>query len=203
MRTPRFVLLVLFAALLSACAPPTEVTSGWHAKVEPKPHFQRLFVIALLSDDDARVAVEDALGKALSGQGVQAVLAHQKIGDVSGSDDLRARAEQAVKAAGADGVLVASFLKADVRADYVPGHLARGSDFGSSVGASYDTVYQPGYYVENQDYYMQSTLYRVGSDAAVWQAQSRLINPTSLKKAARGYAGDLADRLRKDGALGK
>lgn len=204
MITARPFLLAVFAAVLSACATPTEVTSSWHAKVNPKPHFQRLFVIALLDDADARVAAEDALGKALRDQGVEAVLAHQRIDEVANGDELRQRAEQAVKSADADGVLVTSFLKADVRADYVPGQLSQGgSGFGISMGASYDTVYQAGHYVESRDYYVQSTLYQVGHDAAVWQAQSRLTNPTSVSKAARGYAKDLVARLQDDGALAK
>lgn len=203
MSTVRLALILLLAAVVGACATPTEVTSGWHAKVEPKPHFQRLFVIALLNDRDARVAVENALGKALQERGVQAILAHRELGAVADGEDLRVRSEAAVRASGADGVLVASFLRADVRADYVPGHLARGGGFGSSVGASYNTIYQPGYYVENHDYYLQSTLYQVGRDAAVWQAQSRLVNPTGLQKAARGFANDLVARLRDDGALAK
>lgn len=191
--------LILLALVLAACATPTEVTSGWNRPGADRPLFDHLFVIALVNDTEGREMAENALGRALNDAGVRAELSHRRLAAAGDSADFRARAERAVKASGADGVLVVSFLKAEVRADYVPARLNQG--YGPSLGAGYDTVYAPGYYTENRDYYLQSTLYRVGDEAPVWHAQSRVINPTSLKNAARGYANDLVARLREDGAL--
>ena len=196
----RRTLLVLLTLALGACATPTEVRSGWNPPAGERPRFESLFVIALVNDDQGRVAVEDALGDALRDRTRQVYLAHRRLDAAADGDDLRQRVEKAVDRTGADGVLVVSFLKAEVRADYVPPRL---QGFGPSLGAGYDTVYAPGYYVENRDYYLQSSLYQVGRDSPVWQAQSRVITPTSLHNAVRGYAGDLAKRLDEDGALAR
>ncbi|GAA5132481.1 hypothetical protein [Alloalcanivorax gelatiniphagus] len=202
MTVPRRTVSMLFPLLmvlaLAGCATPSEVVSGWNAPSAERPRFQNLFVIALINDEEDRVAVEDALGKALEGRVGQVHLAHRELAAAANGDDLRQRVEKAVDRTGADGVLVVSFLKAEVRADYVPPRL---QGFGPSLGADYDTVYSPGYYQESLDYYMQSTLYQVGRDSPVWQAQSRVINPTSLDSGVRGFAGDLAKRLQEDGAL--
>lgn len=196
----RRTVLVLLTLALAACATPTEVRSGWNAPAGERPRFENLFVIALVNDNQGRVAIEDALGEALRGRVGQVYLAHQQLDPATDGDDLRQRVEKAVDRTGSDGVLVVSFLKAEVRADYVPPRL---QGFGPSLGASYDTVYSPGYYTENRDYYLQSTLYRVGLESPAWQAQSRVINPTSLSTGARGFAGDLARRLQEDGALNR
>lgn len=190
--------LILFLTL-AGCATPTEVVSGWSAPDHERPRFESLFVIALINDAEDRAAVERALGDALRDRVRHVYLAHRQIDRAVDGNQLRRRVEQAVDRSGAEGVLVVSFLKAEVRADYVPPRLNQG--YGPSLGAGYDTVYAPGYYVENMDYYLQSTLYQVGRDSPIWQAQSRVINPTSLDNAVRGYAGDLAKRLHEDGAL--
>ncbi|MBL7251008.1 hypothetical protein [Alloalcanivorax marinus] len=196
----RRTVLVLLTLALAACATPTEVRSGWNPPAGERPRFENLFVIALVNDNQGRVAVEDALGDALRDRIRHVYLAHRQLDAANDGDELRQRVEKAVARTGADGVLVVSFLKAEVRADYVPPRL---QGFGPSLGAGYDTVYAPGYYTESRDYYLQSTLYQVGLDSPVWQAQSRVINPTSLHNAVRGYAGDLAKRLHEDGALAR
>ncbi|MCH2556547.1 MAG: hypothetical protein MK005_04520 [Alcanivorax sp.] len=205
MIAPRRTVSILFslalALALAGCATPTEVVSGWNTPNADQPRFDSLFVIALINDDEDRAAVEQALGEALRDRVRHVYLAHRQLQGAADGDDLRRRVEKAVDRSGADGVLAVSFLKAEVRADYVPPRLNQG--YGPSLGAGYDTVYSPGYYVENRDYYLQSTLYQVGRDSPVWQAQSRVINPTSLSNAVRGFAGDLAKRLQDDGALSR
>src|SRR5699024_2677394 len=124
MIAPRRIALIplslLMFLILAGCATPTEVVSGWSAPDPERPRFENLFVIALINDAEDRAAVEAALGDALRDRVRHVHLAHRQLDRVADGDDLRRRVEQAVDRSGADGVLTVSFLKAEVRADYVP-----------------------------------------------------------------------------------
>ena len=73
--------------------------------------------------------------------------------------------------------------------------------YGPYVGYSYSAVYQPAYYQNATDYYLQTQLYSAKTEKPVWQAQSRSMNPYNLKSGAQGFAKSVVGKLDRDGAL--
>ena len=63
---------------------------------------------------------------------------------------------------------------------------------------SYDTVYEPGYYVDSQDYYVETNIYDVvdGSDKLIYSAQSRTFDPNSLDQLSESLSDKIMDDLK-------
>jgi hypothetical protein len=105
--------------------------------------------------------------------------------------------------------MVVSLLKVEERSEYVPPQVdyvpvpsaPMYLGYGPYVGHSYGAIYQPGYYHNAKDYYLQTQVYSVERKRPVWQAQSRSMNPDSLKHGAQGFAKSIVSQLDKDGAL--
>ncbi|MZR63189.1 DUF4136 domain-containing protein [Alcanivorax sp. DP30] len=197
--------------LLAACATTTETQSTWQTKTgEPRPAFGHIFVIVLSESAVTSAAVEQQVKKSLAKRSVEATLASAELGGESQqAEQYRAHVEAAVKESGADGVMVVSLLKVEERDEYVPpqvDYMPMTSapmylGYGPYVGYSYSAVYQPGYYQNATDYYLQTQLYNVANKKPVWQAQSRSMNPYSLNAGAEGYAKSVVGQLDRDGAL--
>ena len=62
-------------------------------------------------------------------------------------------------------------------------------------------MYDPGYYVEDQTYFIESNLYDVETGDIVWSVQSEAFNPSKLETLARNYADLLVSQLRKEGVI--
>lgn len=199
------------ALLLAACATTTETQSTWQTKTgEPRPAFEHLFVIVLAESSVTSAVVEKEVGKSLAKRNVKATLSSDSLGgEDQKAEQYRAHVEAAVKESGADGVMVVSLLKVEERDEYVPpqvDYLPMTSaplylGYGPYVGYSYSAVYQPGYYQNATDYYLQTQLYSVANQKPVWQAQSRSMNPYSLDAGAAGYARSVIGQLDQDGGL--
>ncbi len=197
--------------LLAACATTTETQSTWQTKTgEPRPAFEHLFVIVLAESPVTSAVVEKEVGKSLDKRDVTVTLSSDSLGgEDQKAKEYRAHVEAAVKESGADGVMVVSLLKVEERDEYVPpqvDYLPMPSaplymGYAPYVGYSYSAVYQPGYYQNATDYYLQTQLYSVSSKKPVWQAQSRSMNPYSLNAGAEGYAKSIVSQLDRDGAL--
>ncbi|MCG8393566.1 MAG: hypothetical protein MI745_10825 [Pseudomonadales bacterium] len=205
--------LTLFAAilLLGACATTTETQSTWQTRTgETRPVFEHVFVVALSDNAVTSATVEQEVGKSLAKRSVTATLSSRSLaGESQQADDYRSKVEAAVKESGADSVMVISLLKVEERDEYVPptvDYMPMPSapmylGYGPYVGYSYSAVYEPGYYHNATDYYLQTQLYSVESKKPVWQAQSRTMNPNNLKNGASGFAKSMVGKLDKDGAL--
>ncbi|EKF73418.1 hypothetical protein A11A3_13735 [Alcanivorax hongdengensis A-11-3] len=197
--------------LLAACAATTEVNSTWQVKTgEDKPAFNHIYVLSLANNPVNAAAVENAVKESLGKRAVMATLGHETLpADVDKAKNFRAEVEKSVRASGADGVLVVSLLKIDERDEYVPPQVdyvpmtaaPMYLGYGPYVGYNYNAIYQPGYYQNTRDYYLQSQLYSVQTGKPVWMAQSKVMNPVNVEKGAKGYASTLVRQLDKDGAL--
>lgn len=62
-------------------------------------------------------------------------------------------------------------------------------------------MYDPGYYVTDKTYFLETNLYNAASGQLVWSAQSETVNPTSIDAFAEEYPEVLLERMVKDGLL--
>ena len=205
-------LFVLAAAvMLAACATTTETHSTWQTKTgEPRPAFDHLFIVVLAETAVTSAVVEQQVAKSLKKRSIDSTLSTASLaGERQHADDFREQIEAAVKESGADGVMVVSLLKVEERDEYIPptvDYMPMTSapmylGYGPYVGYSYSAIYQPGYYQNATDYYLQTQVYSAATEKPVWQAQSRSMNPYNPKSGAEGYAKSVVGQLDKDGAL--
>lgn len=62
-------------------------------------------------------------------------------------------------------------------------------------------MYDPGYYVTDKTYFLETNLYSTETDRLIWSAQSVTVNPTSIDAFAKEYPEVLLERMVKDGLL--
>lgn len=122
-----------------------------------------------------------------------------------------AKAVEAVRAAGHDGILTVALLDQTSESRYVPGStmyspMAYGGYygyFGGYYGFYGPMTYDPGYYTTDKMYYIEVNLYDVKSEKLVWSSQSETTNPSSLEAFSHTFAGVVVDQMIKDGVIAK
>ena len=203
-----FVTLVL--GMLAACST-TELLSV-SKESDAAGHYQKVLVMAVSQNAQIRQIVEQSLADNLDELTVGNVVASLHMPgalDKNKPEEIRPIAEKAVKDAGADAVLVTVLLHEDVRQDYVPprndlvavGNVPYFMGYGTYVGYHYETVYTPGYVTSRTDYYVQTMLFDANTGKAVWRAQSRTTDPSSLASGVSDFSDEIIGRLRQDGMI--
>ncbi len=175
-------------------------------------NFNKVFVIAVSDNEALRSSVETIMADTLTSRGAEAVRSATLIPGAIGSmtkDELRSKAEAAVKQSGADSALVLLLLKDEVRETYVE-PVAQPSPvptapvymgFGPYLGYQYDTVMTPGYFEKHRQVFVQSSLYDAGDGSPVWRAQSKTVDPADLDSSVKEFSKLVASRLQQDGML--
>jgi hypothetical protein len=67
----------------------------------------------------------------------------------------------------------------------------------------YPYLYDPGYYVTDKTYFLETNLYDVNTEELIWSAQSQTVNPASIDEFAKEYPKKLVARMESDGLLTK
>lgn len=98
-------------------------------------------------------------------------------------------------------------------ATYIPGSWkkpgASASQFKSIFVSALTTdvwwplYYQPGYYVTDKTYYLETNLYDASTEELIWSAQSATYNPASINDFLKSYQRALAKELKDDGLLAR
>lgn len=103
-------LVLGMTALLAACAS-TSIQNEWRAQDDTGPALRKVLVIGVAKREDVRRTFEDGFAMALRSRGVDAVSSHTTVlaADPESADKVR----EAVKATGADGVLMTRLVKVD------------------------------------------------------------------------------------------
>ena len=211
MRVAIHLLTLCLSLSLLACATPTETYSTWQTRTsEAKPTFSHLYVLAMSEKAANAAVVEKEIRHNLEKEGIRVTLGSETLGSVDrASDGFREAVTAEVQQSGADGVMVVTLLKIEERDEYVPpqvdytpaynAHVYLG--YAPYVGHHSTLLYQPGYYYNARDYYLQTQLYSIASKKPVWQAQSRTMNPDTLARGAQGFARSMVEALSDDGAF--
>jgi|GEM_PF-417513 len=206
-------LIAALALLLTAgCSTThTELMSVSKDK-ENKGNFGKVFVIAVSDNDELRGTAEKIMADTLISQGAEASLSSDHIpGDIGSlsKDELRSKAEAAVKAVGADSALVLLILKDEVRDHYVEPATQQAPvptapvymGFGPYLGYHYDSVMTPGYFEQQREVFVQSSLFDASNGQPVWRAQSKTVDPVGLEPSVKEFSQLVVKRLQQDGML--
>ncbi|MBS7564414.1 hypothetical protein KHS38_08340 [Mucilaginibacter sp. Bleaf8] len=65
----------------------------------------------------------------------------------------------------------------------------------------YPYLYAPGYYDQQQVYYLETNLYDARTEELIWAAQSETYDPSSIDNFLKGYVKSIHERMVKDGLI--
>jgi hypothetical protein len=204
-------MMLVFCSLIS-CSPSTRITGSWiDPQVKGKPNSGKSVFIASLSRNiEVRTVLEDALAKAAEERGIHAL----KSGSYFSPDFYHKSTTPAVliskiRNTGAGSVLTVALIDKESETRFVPGRSAY-APFASYnwYGGFYSyynywqrAFYDPGYYVTDKTYFLETNLYNLESGKLIWSAQSESVNPGTVENFSRSYPEILTKRMISDGLV--
>jgi hypothetical protein len=217
----RFVIypiaFILVAFALSCASPGTRITASWKnpdiSTISPANGSHSVFIAALIRNMELRTKLENSLAYAAEKRDIKTVksttvFAPSFYNDLPSQDQLMS----VMGRVDADAILTVSLINKESETRYVPGSgygYAPYPRFGWYGGFYryynywYPIIWNPGYYVIDKTYYLETNLYNAKNDSLIWSAQSETVNPTSIDLFVRDYPKKLVKQMIKDGLLSK
>lgn len=205
-------ILLLFALMLTACGTSTSINGSWAAPGAEVGNYQKVAVVAIGSQTQNTRIAETEVTASLNARGIPAVPGYDifQAGYLKGQPS-KEDIQQKLQQANVDGLLTVALLDAKEETYYVPGTTRYAPYpaypyYGSWYGY-YNfyapTVYEPGYYAQSTNFFLETNLYDVDDAELVWSAQSKTIDPTSFSSFAKSYSGSIVKQMQKDGVIRK
>jgi hypothetical protein len=195
--------LLVMLAVLVACTSSSRITSTWK---NPKPHpgYYNVIVVAMTSNIEAKTTIENDLGNAIVKKGTVASRS-MDVFPLNFRDRIsREEMMEKIQHTSSQAIVTVSLIKKEAQPAYVPGTMGY-VPYGRFWGYWnywYPTMYSPGYYTEDEVYYMETNVYDVRTEELMWSVQSETYNPASLSGFSQDLANIIADKLVKDGIIG-
>ena len=204
----RVVSVVIFTALLAACAT-TSVVSEWHDPAYRGTALKKIVVFIVAADDATRRMVEDRLVSSLP-KGTLGVASYTLFPDakeVNAQNEDRIGARLAQE--GFDGALTARLLSVDKDNVYVPPQsyvapaaLGPYGSFYSYGGYAYSSVYtMPGYTYQQTKYLIETILYEIPGGRMLWTMTTASVDPDSRRQIVTEVTRLIDGELKKQGFI--
>jgi hypothetical protein len=209
MKKISFAMLVLAVFNLVACGPSQKITSSWkNPQIDPVPRYTKLFITAMVPNQNYRSIIERDLEAAAVAHGLKTVSDMDIFPTTFSKENAPTKEEvlKKVRAAGADAILTISLVDKTSETRYVPGttaftpHMGFGG-FGGYYGYAYGygSMYStPGYYTEDKTYFMEARIFDVATENMIWSAQSEAYNPSKIEKFSKEYTALLVERMERE-----
>jgi hypothetical protein len=202
----RFVFALLLL-VLAGCAPNTKITGSWKNPGLNR-NYHTVFVSALTGNAVVRSTIEQEMAKALSAKGLVPIKSIDIFPPGFLKDSVeRGQVMKTIRKQKADAIMTISLQKKETESRYVSGTYAPMSrydyygSFGGYYGYWYPNAYSPGYYQQEEVYYLETNLYDAASELLVWSAQSRTYVYDNLKNLSTEFSTLVVERMRKDTIL--
>lgn len=195
-----------------ACSPATRITASW---VEPTARNnsisgKTLFIASLTRNMEVRQKLENALEYQAGLRQIPVIKSTDRFSpDFYQNAPTEPQMLSQIKDSGAELILTVSLLDTQSETRYVSG--TRGyapftsyrwyGGFYSYFNHWRPTLYDPGYYVTDKTYFLETNLYRMSDNQLIWSAQSETLNPGSIDNFVNSYPKIIMDQLVRDGLL--
>jgi hypothetical protein len=194
--------LVLSISAFAACGPSTEVVKSWRepgATVAPNTAGTKVLIIGMVKDEASRRIIEDNLVKRLSNKSVASYT-------VIAPETLKAASEDALTKFLTDGgfthILMVRLADIEKETSYVPGTTTGYyGGYGRYYGYGAGMYSSPGYYQEDKNYYVESTIYSISPNKLLWTGTTKTVNPSKVEKTINEIADVVTEKMKKDGFL--
>lgn len=195
---------LLELAIVTACAPTTEIVASWRHPNATAAEMQRPLVAFLHQDVALRFSVEDEMAARIP----NAVPAYNVIDVDEIRDWEKARAK--IREAGFDSVIVTRLVDVDKEVEYVPGTYVAPPYYGALWGPGlgywgygWGAVYDPGYLTTTTVVTLETLIYSLGEERGelMWASRSETFDPSSADNLVRSVISASAEEMRKEGFL--
>lgn len=201
---------IAFSFLLSCSSSNTTIVNSWR---DPNTslaseQFKKVLVVALLKDDVTRRVVETKFQEFNPGFKPSYNFLHQ------GNKDMTQ--EMLIKLLNLekfDGVVTLRLVDTRVETDYVAGmntslyygnpyYNSYGTMFGGWYGYYSPYYYDPGYYIENTYYFIETNIFSLKNNNLIWSGTTKSTNvPGHIDETAGNIINEIVTQMRKDGSL--
>lgn len=159
-------------------------------------------VLGILNQKDRslRESLEKQLVSNLNSNGYTAVSAMEEYGpkafDKLKEDDIVNK----LRSSGFDAVITTVLLDKSKDEYYQPGRVSYQPigirRFGRYYTTIYDRVYDPGYYTNSTQYFLESNMYNVKTGDLVYSVQSKAADPSSVGSLGKDYSKTIVKDLK-------
>ena len=205
--------LLLMIIIFSSCSSTTQTTAKWTSPQRAPGGYKNFLLVGLTNNVPARETVEGELEVQLFKIGVNSQKSI-KVFPPSMSNANSVNKEkilEVVKSNGDDAILTLSLVNKETETRYIPGSYgydpAFRYDYYGSFGGYYSYwspyAYDPGYYVNEKIYFLETNVYDAKTEKLIWSAQSKTYDPKDIETFAAEYSRSLIKELIKDGIIKK
>jgi hypothetical protein len=195
------ILNVLVVFLIVACGPSTKIVKSWRdpsSTISPSPE-SKIFVIAMVKDESSRRVIEDEIVKRLKVKGVQSYT--ELTADIIKNQESDAL-DRLLKSGQYTDVILMRLSDIEKEVNYTPGTttgMYGGYGGYYRYGAGFYST--PGYYSEDKNYTVETTLYSVNPNKLIWAGTTSTVNPTNIQKTVNEIATVVTEQMKKDGLI--
>ncbi|BDD07100.1 hypothetical protein [Aureibacter tunicatorum] len=209
MKTLKVIMIGLVVMLLGACATTTKMTASWKSPEYQPKNYEKIAVISITKDLQAKKAYEYYMKRDLSEIGLNIVEGVTLFSPKYFSEKpTEKKIEKDLKSHGVDGVLTVSVLSVDKEQSYVPGAgvgfypgYYRAPFYSYYYGMG--RIYDPGYYTTTTKVFMECNFYDLETEELVWTAQSKVVDPSSIDDSAKSFVKALVRQIQEDNVFGR
>ncbi len=214
MKRLTYTLFGVLLVMLWSCSPTTQITASWKADEGVPKQYQSLLIAALIQNLAIRQSIETEFSERLADRNVQTnkSLDILKPEFLDEGEPSREKIMSILEESKSDGILTVNLIDVDEESRYVPGGTAGPAympmgrfgyynNFPGYFHHAYGNAWNPGYYVEEKEYFLETNLYDSESMELVWSAQSRTVNPATINTFAEEYVTVLKAQLREEGLI--
>lgn len=205
-KTPVFLFVLFIAA---ACSSSTSITGTWE-KQDIEKDYNNVLVAALTPQTRVKATIEGEIAEELTEGGIEASQSINVLPPKFTDDDnQKQRILDAIQTNGVDAILTVSVIEEETETRYSPGtagyapYPAYGyyGSFWRYYSHYYTTFYSPGYYSEDEVYFIETNLYDAETEDLIWSAQSQTYNPADLEDFSDDFAEEIVEQLAEDDIL--
>lgn len=199
-------LALAFTALTIAACQSTTLENSWRDPQYKGPPLKKILVVGVANQATTRRTFEDEFVKQLAAGGVTGAQSYNYMPQSGQVDE--ATVKQALQRAGADGVLVTRFVRAQVNTEVDPGFVAgpgypagAGMGFYGGYAGAWGGYYEPATVTQTVTLVLETRLYAVDDSTLLWSGTTDTFQPSDVQKDVAGFAEVIIAALKKQALI--
>jgi hypothetical protein len=195
--------LFVVTGFMVSCGSSTDIMAVWRSPEVTTGQYKNICIAAITENATNKQVVEQEMHNQLQTKGVKStrivdLLPYKFTGTATEKDLILEK----VRANSNDAILTFALIKQKEETRYVPGSVyappaAYGyyGTFGGYYGYYGTRMYDPGYYTQDEIYFIETNLYDVKTEKLVWSVQSKTYNPSSINQFAQDFTIAITKQL--------